>query len=160
VPSAGAVPAAKKPGISGATNTADALRQHLTNAGVAMRETYTRPRAGATAGVPDHLHPIVRAIAKRLRLKPDWPAVLTSGLAFRDRAGGEYRVAFDDAGWHVCLGWLGDADTAAAFRRAIEATGGFCDCCGDLMEQAIPEGWRCRHCQRNLGDGGLDEAQR
>jgi hypothetical protein len=99
-----------------------------------MREPYPRPRAEATLGVPAHLRPVVGEIAKRLRLKPGWPAQITSGLTFQDREGGNYVVSLDDAGWHVALGWRGAADTASAFRRAIE-------------EQAAgPNPLRCSYC--------------
>jgi hypothetical protein len=125
-----------------------------------MREPYPRPRAEATLGVPAHFHSVVAEIAKRLRLKPGWPAQITSGLTFQDREGGNYVVSLDDAGWHVALGWHGAAATATAFRRAIEKAGGVCDTCGDPMQGPLPEGWRCRHCHRDCGDGGLEEDQR
>jgi len=34
-----------------------------------------------------------------------------------------------------------------------------CDTCGDPMPAPLPEGWRCRHCQRNVGDEGIDGAE-
>jgi len=44
----------------------------------------------------------------------------------------------------------------AAAEREL---GGACDTCGDAMPAPLPEGWRCRHCQRNVGDEGIDGAE-
>jgi hypothetical protein len=32
-----------------------------------------------------------------------------------------------------------------------------CDVCGDPMDEPLPEGWRCKDCQRDVGDEGMDD---
>lgn len=55
------------------------------------------------------------------------------------------------------LAWLYSEEGPGTFAEVDDE--GECDTCGDTMEAPLPEGWRCRECQRDIGDEGASEGR-
>ena len=55
------------------------------------------------------------------------------------------------------LAWLYSEEGPGTFAEVAGA--GECDTCGDTMEAPLQEGWRCRECQRDIGDEGASEGR-